>query len=482
MLPGSSPLLITPEPGHALDQVLHHLSGNTGLYSQATFLNLFACFIRIMRENNLSGTVLTLTQGQPEFELAKLGLRPSDRIDHLDLDQRLSGDDKAQLHRIGSSGLGLLVVMTDRLSAFLHWNTQTEQTFRLLQGGWSFHPADTKTLALQLSNLLNSPVVTEGINKAPIDRRYDEKLTLIVGSLVNNLEARNRDLTLALSREHQLNHKMLENERLAAIGQLCSVIAHEIRNPLGLVDLYATLIEAQLSKTGQTDEQVSSHLNQIRQATAHLETVLSELTQYSRPLTLTIDPITVLAFVEEVCQFVLPSYQQKSVTLKVEASLSPDTPPQSPADRVRLRQSLLNLLKNALEATPEGTQVTVTVSHRQDDPFIFIKVKDQGTGISASNQQKLFTPYFSTKGSEGTGLGLAHVRKIMQAHGGNAQLLWSQPDQGSCFALMLPVSSSAGDNLTDDFIPDLAPMSSDTPVPEGFESLLAEAAQRHDSD
>jgi signal transduction histidine kinase len=106
-------------------------------------------------------------------------------------------------------------------------------------------------------------------------------------------------------------------------------------------------------------------------------------------------------------------------------------------DAGRMRQALINLLKNALEATAEGKKVTVSLASRKDDTHLYIKVKDEGVGIAEDKVEKLFTPYFSTKAT-GTGLGLAYIRKIMQAHEGTAKLLWSELGKGTTMALLLP--------------------------------------------
>ena len=110
-------------------------------------------------------------------------------------------------------------------------------------------------------------------------------------------------------------------------------------------------------------------------------------------------------------------------------------------DADRIRQALINLIKNALEASPQDSTVTVTVAKRENDRHIYIKVRDEGTGVDDKIQQKLFTPYFSTKGN-GTGLGLAHSRKILQAHGGSVELLSTKAAEGSTFALILPDTDS----------------------------------------
>jgi signal transduction histidine kinase len=424
---------------YKVDELLGHLTPNHGLFSKATFLNLYACFVRLIRDQRLKGTVLTLMQGQDDFQLVSLGLQACDNINiyALDAHARHSQQEACLL----SPGLGAMVVLTDKLSAYLYWNQQTQDTFRMLQGGWSFHPGDTKTLATQLADWFELEELQHFLADGHIDRRYDDKLSLIVSSLVANLEARNRDLTMALVRENQLNDRIVNSERLAAIGQLCSVIAHEIRNPLGLIDLYASLVDSHLQQLPDCNELTLANLQQIKQATQHLDSILQELTQYSRPLELKVELLELVAFVQNHLEFMRPSFDQKGIPLSFELALAyNETTLPIQADATRLRQAMTNLLKNALEATPEGKAVVVTVSQRTNDTQVFIKVRDEGKGIAEDTQSKLFTPYFSTKGSEGTGLGLAHTRKVMQAHGGNAQLLWSTPEQGSCFALVLPLT------------------------------------------
>jgi signal transduction histidine kinase len=252
---------------------------------------------------------------------------------------------------------------------------------------------------------------------------------------------------------------LVEQERLATIGQMSSTIAHEIRNPLGLIDLYASLVETQLNNLAleNLDPLIMKNLGQIRSSIQHMESILSELTQYARPLSLTLQAINLKAFVESVCDYYRPQFTANNLVLTVEHTLNTSILEehiwqQYPADETRLRQALINLLKNALEAcliarekeanTPNTETlprcVTVGLSYRKDDPALFLKVKDEGNGIPLEKQEKLFTPYYSNKVG-GTGLGLAHVQKIMQAHhGGKATLLWSEANKGSTFALVLP--------------------------------------------
>jgi signal transduction histidine kinase len=424
-----------------LDVLIEQLCSNTGLYSRETFQALSLCILRLLREQKLQGVVLTLLEETQEAETLEPLLSHLPNLQWFNLKQ-LSPQER---QGVMSAGLSMVLILTDRLSGLVFWNKETEAVFKTCQGGWSFHPGDSRLVASQMGTLCANAGLTAVLESAPVDRRFDENLTRLISALVNNLESRNRDLSLALERENRLTAKVLETERLAAIGQLCSVIAHEIRNPLGLVALYAKLVEGQLQKLGVNEPAVQDNLGQIAEACTSLESILSELTQYSRPLTLVQQGQDIVALVNSVCHFMRPAFDEKNVILEVASPVILDEMGQPLSefalfvDANRLRQALLNLLKNALEACENGKRVVVTVSSRRNDDQLYIRIEDQGSGVSAKAQAKLFTPYFSTKAT-GTGLGLAHVRKIMQAHGGNAVLLHSEPEKGSTFALVLPRS------------------------------------------
>ena len=418
-----------------LDGLFGHLCSSTGLYSKETFLSLYSCITRMVRDHRMSGFVITRTLEDESFETMAHAL---EGINGLPL-FRFNEPDFFPSGTGICDQTGFLIVLTDRMCATLFWSAATHQTFRMYDGGWTFHPGDSRTIATQIIAHIDNPSLDHLLKETPVDRRYDDKLNVLITSLVHGLENRNRELTVALDQVQLLNKRNVDTERLAAIGQLSSVIAHEIRNPLGLIDLYAKLTEDHLGKLELSEQEdkkalLLKNLSLIRQATGSLETILSELTSYSRPLQLNSKPTDIHTLVRDICEFYRPSYQEKEVNLII-----PDahTTERLDIDSDKIRQALINLLKNALEASTAGTTVTVQVVHRAGDPQLYIKVTDEGKGIDSNNIKKLFTPYFSTKGS-GTGLGLAHSRKILQAHGGNVELLSSEPGKGSTFALILP--------------------------------------------
>jgi signal transduction histidine kinase len=445
-----------------LQGLFGHLCASSGLYSKETFLTLYGCIVRLVRDHRLSGFVMTRTLDDPAFETIAHALEdvpglPLHRFNQSDLfrpdpfqDEPFPVEHRPSADVGGAPRIGFLIMLTDRLCAALFWSEATQNAFRLFEGGWTFHPGDTRTMAVQLIARLAASGLDVGdverlLRETEVDRRYDDKLNVLTTSLVQGLENRNRDLVMALDQLKRLNKRNVDTERLAAIGQLSSTIAHEIRNPLGLIDLYAKLTEDQLARLAGDEEKafqqgkevLLKNLALIRQSTASLEGILSELTDYSRPLRLSVRSTSMRQLVRDVCEFYRPSYVERGVRLEVSPEGAGSLPDMLPVDSEKIRQALINLLKNALEACTEGQAVTVRLMHRVGEAQLYLTVADEGCGVDPRHAQKLFTPYFSTKGS-GTGLGLAHSRKILQAHGGSVELLSSTPGRGSVFALILP--------------------------------------------
>jgi signal transduction histidine kinase len=422
----------TTEQPVNLDGLLGHLSASSGLYSRETFLSLYSCIVRLIRQYHLKGIVFHRVLNDPDFVTLGMALDQLPNITTF----AVSDEEIQRCESFNPTESGFLVVLTDQLCATLYWSSATQETYGMLDGGWTFHPGDSRLIALQVASLMDQEkTLSQLIEGTPLDRRYDEKVTGFITQLVNNLETRNRELTLALSQVKQLNAKVLDQERLAAIGQLCSVIAHEIRNPLGLIDLYAKLIENQITALPLQDEKapLEKNLQLIRSAAGNLEGILSELTSYARPLTLETEHLDLRTVIMEIVDMFSPQYAEKNVTLEYHG---PSDAVAATVDERRIKQALINLVKNALEASKPETLVKVILAVRKNDERIFIKVQDEGHGVNEKSRAKLFTPYFSTKGN-GTGLGLAHSRKILQAHGGTVELL-NTDETGSTFALILP--------------------------------------------
>lgn len=235
--------------------------------------------------------------------------------------------------------------------------------------------------------------------------------------------------------------QLLEAERLAAIGEVVTAVAHGIRNPLANIRAAAQV--AGLSPhDGSSPAPTTKHLANIMAEVDRLEGRLKELLQFARPADRPAGPVDLNAVAREAVQMVAGKMTEAQVTLT--RHLTPDLPLVS-GNAMLLEQVLLSLLANAVEAIPKGGgQIGLTTGKTRlasGAPGIFLEVNDSGVGIPAEALPKLFTPFYTTK-AQGTGLGLAMAKKFTEAHGG-AITVSSGPGAGTTFRVILPARMEA---------------------------------------
>jgi two-component system NtrC family sensor kinase len=228
--------------------------------------------------------------------------------------------------------------------------------------------------------------------------------------------------------------RAVANERLAAIGKMAAHVTHEIRNPLSSIGLNIELLEEELAsgKDGVPTE-ARSLLNAITREVQRLEHLSEEYLRVARLPQPRMESDDLGAKVEEIVAFARPEIERAG--LKVKLDVAEDLPP-AYFDEGQIRQALLNVLRNAREAMPDGGTIDVTV--KADGMSVVASVDDRGTGIPEDVRSRIFDPFFSTKG-EGTGLGLAITRQIIEAHGGS---IACEPREGggTSFRLLLPIA------------------------------------------
>lgn len=239
-------------------------------------------------------------------------------------------------------------------------------------------------------------------------------------------EAFNRMLDeLAIAQE-----RLRQAASLAAVGQLSSSIVHEMRNPLSSVKM-----NLQALKQKVADDPLHAELAAIAaEQVDRLETMLGELLSYGRPLELNLESLRVAEVIRDACDVVASHAQEKKIAVTARCHPADLI---IRADREQLRRALSNLILNAIQASASSQEVTVQARADQDDERqVRISVEDQGGGISARDMARLFRPFFTTR-EEGTGLGLATVKKVVDYHGG---AVWAEnrTPQGARFTLLLP--------------------------------------------
>ena len=230
-----------------------------------------------------------------------------------------------------------------------------------------------------------------------------------------------------------LQERLREANRLAAVGTMSAQIAHQLRNPLTSIQLYVQLLEDELrqssaSGSGEALNLVELVLNELKA----LVEITDNYLQYARLPEPEPAPVDVNRAVGELVRFLRPEFARKGIT--VSARL-PDGLPAVRADRRLLRLALMNLLKNAIEAMGPGGRLRVKTC--QQNGSVEIHVADTGSGIAASEAERVFEPFYTTKDS-GSGLGLSLSRQIVEKLDGSLTFQ-SMVGLGTTFVVRLPV-------------------------------------------
>ena len=222
-------------------------------------------------------------------------------------------------------------------------------------------------------------------------------------------------------------------ERLATLGQVAAGIAHEIRNPLVGIGSTTSLL---LDDTAPDDPR-RPDLAVILQETKRLDRIVNQIIDYARPREIVAFAFDMAQLVHEVTKVLDEPLTRKRAAITLSA---PAAPYMIEADRDQVKQVLLNILQNAIEATPQGETITVALAEqaRGIEPGLEITVTDRGSGISPSHLPHVFEPFFTSGKPRGTGLGLAISRNILDAHGGDIALD-SEEGHGTTVRVWAPV-------------------------------------------
>jgi two-component system sensor histidine kinase HydH len=223
-----------------------------------------------------------------------------------------------------------------------------------------------------------------------------------------------------------LEAEVARQERLAALGQLAAGVAHEIRNPLSSIKGFATYFGAKFEPGSKDRELADVMIGEVER----LNRVVGELLELTRPSALRLSPTVPAELVRHALKLVEGDCLAKGVA--VQTRLEDGGP--HPLDADRMLQALLNLFLNAIQAMPGGGTLNVSVQTVRDR--LELRVADTGEGIAAGDLDRIFDPYFTTR-NQGTGLGLATVRAIVEAHGGRVRIV-SEVGRGTEMILELP--------------------------------------------
>jgi two-component system, NtrC family, sensor histidine kinase HydH len=236
-------------------------------------------------------------------------------------------------------------------------------------------------------------------------------------------------LGILSDREQAEQRRLQEAQSLAAMGRALAGVAHDMRTPLVAIGGFTRLVQKHIEKDNPHRDKLDIVLREVER----MENMVKDMLDFSRPLELTLSNENANQVITE-CLSVL-EYAAQERHLKLQSELTADLPPVR-MDISRMKQVIINLIMNAVQASPEGETVTVSTFKRGGE--MVIDITDCGCGIPSDIREEIFLPFVTTK-KEGTGLGLAITRKIIEAHRGRIEML-DNPGKGLTFRVVTPFS------------------------------------------
>jgi two-component system NtrC family sensor kinase len=252
--------------------------------------------------------------------------------------------------------------------------------------------------------------------------------------LVRQLRATEIELKARMEAQQDAEHRLIQAAKLAAVGEMAAGIAHELNNPLTTVTGFTELVMDEMAADSSQRRELEMVLKEARRASD----VVRRLLDFSRQG----ERIRTRADLNEVVEDViaLTNHLLRTNGVNLTLDLAKDLEWVS-IDRNQMKQVLLNLIHNALQAMPRGGALSVTTAacQRDEREWVTMSVRDSGVGIAPKDKDRIFEPFFTTKGQVGgTGLGLSVTYGIVTDHGGTIEVD-STPGEGSVFTVWLPI-------------------------------------------
>lgn len=236
-----------------------------------------------------------------------------------------------------------------------------------------------------------------------------------------------------ITQERRAQEERASGERFATLSQLSAGVAHEVGNPLNALQIHLELLKKEIKKlSSSSQKKMINFVKVIKEEIERLDKIVSQFLEASRPSPLRLKETKIEDIMEELTSFLSPEFKKNKI--KIKSSYLPYIP-SILLDRNQLKQALLNIFKNSIEAMPNGGNIYVSTFLRGDR--VEIVIKDEGIGIPQDKLYRIFEPYFTTK-EEGSGLGLMITYRIIKAHGGDIKIK-STEGEGTEITVILPL-------------------------------------------
>jgi PAS domain S-box-containing protein len=232
----------------------------------------------------------------------------------------------------------------------------------------------------------------------------------------------------------RMEKKVRDNERMAYIGQITASLSHEIRNPLSAIKMNLQILSSNQNITGNDKRRVDISASEV----IRLEQILNQLLDFAKPLQLNFKPCNICHILNSYIELLEMRFKEKNLDINTifEDALLPLM-----ADGDKLGQAFINILINAIESSDPYGKISVTYKKisKQNQEYAAVMIDDDGMGFDEKDSEEMFKPFFTTK-TKGVGLGLANVKRIIEAHNGLVQAKKREPN-GASFLMMVPTGN-----------------------------------------
>jgi len=254
-------------------------------------------------------------------------------------------------------------------------------------------------------------------------RRLEEEIK----RYAEELETRVAERTAELVETHK---RLVHQERIAALGRAAAQVAHEVKNPLAGLLLYALHLKNSARNFSESEAVL---VDKIVNTINHLNSRVEEILGFARPVNLTLRAGNLNHIVTDLLELLRPQLTKNKV--EVRLSLAPE-PASMMLDESSMRGALMNLVLNAIAAMPDGGTLSIAIDHSSD--LLRLEIADTGRGIAEQDVKKVFEPFYTTK-EQGLGLGTPYAKKIIEQHGGTISLS-SRLGEGTTISIALPAT------------------------------------------
>lgn len=279
-----------------------------------------------------------------------------------------------------------------------------------------------------MSEVLVRPVraLTRGV-RAIAAGDFGQRVPIGGGREIAELAGGFNGMAERLGKLQELETELRRRDRLSALGQAAMVIAHEVRNPLGIIKT-STEVVRNRAKLGETEEKMLGYvIDEVRR----IETLMREFLDFAQPRPPVRSRLPLRSVIDRVAAIAAPELARHGIALRIDDNSGGG---EVVGDADQLHQACLNLILNAMDAMPSGGTIFASLAATPD--IVSLAIRDEGPGVPEAIRSEVFNPFFTTK-VKGTGLGLAKVQSVAAAHGGTVTCE-SEPGQGATFTLALP--------------------------------------------